>query len=258
MRARIVIILCWLFYLTCAFGQTDNTVYVKQFNGVDVGTKVANAQAACPSTSLPCILVLDPSLAGFPAGTMPTLNANVSLQDYRNGVPGVLRFTQSGTGVTALNFTTCFSSSYNIYDITYSVQLLSSGTLGFQFYVSGAYDTGSNYQQSIYYLALGSSAGNSAAGPSSGSNMDVTGSPGGTESVQNYSGTIRVYNVNSTTQPKPVSGELFNYGSSLSAAANKRNMAGMYGNLAALAGVRLFSSAASGFTGTATCIPVSQ
>jgi hypothetical protein len=78
-----------LFLAACAFGQTDSTLYVRQFPGSDVGTKVGNAAGACNANlSIPCILVLDPSLAVWPSGTMPTLAPNVSLWDFRSGVPG--------------------------------------------------------------------------------------------------------------------------------------------------------------------------
>ena len=68
--------------------QTDNTFYAKGFPGTDVGTKVSNAMNACsPNTAIPCIIIIDPSLAGYPAGTMPQLCTQCSLGDYRNGFP---------------------------------------------------------------------------------------------------------------------------------------------------------------------------
>jgi hypothetical protein len=86
MKSKGIIILLALLGAAIAFGQTDNTIYVKSFVGSNVGAKVAAAQSTCsPNTAIPCILILDPSLAAYPAGTMPTLNANVTLYDYRTG-----------------------------------------------------------------------------------------------------------------------------------------------------------------------------
>lgn len=88
MKARIFIILVFLLCLTNVFGQTDNTLYVRQFPGSTVAAKLTVAMNACnPSTVIPCILVLDPSLAAFPSGSMPSLCAQCSLADYRTGFP---------------------------------------------------------------------------------------------------------------------------------------------------------------------------
>lgn len=78
-----------LFASALAVAQNvDNTVYVKQFAGSDIGTKVANAQKSCtPNLSIPCYVVLDPSLAVFAAGTMPALCTNCHIVDWRNGGP---------------------------------------------------------------------------------------------------------------------------------------------------------------------------
>lgn len=86
---KVAIALFLLFPALCA-AQSDNTLYVKQFAGTTVGAKVTAAQASCnPNTIIPCILVIDPSLASWPAGTMPTLCAQCSLLDYRTGAANV-------------------------------------------------------------------------------------------------------------------------------------------------------------------------
>ena len=89
MRARVFILLVAALMLvaSCA-GQADNTFSAKSFKGATVGEKVAAAQTACwPDASIPCIIVIDPSLAAFPAGVMPTLCAQCTLQDWRGGTP---------------------------------------------------------------------------------------------------------------------------------------------------------------------------
>jgi hypothetical protein len=68
--------------------QTDNTVYVKQFPGSTVGARLSAAMAACSANrSIPCILVLDPSLSQLPAGTLPSVCPQCTLADYRYGNP---------------------------------------------------------------------------------------------------------------------------------------------------------------------------
>lgn len=86
MNWRIIIILGALLFGVYAFGQSDNMIHVKSFPGSTVGAKVAAAQATCnPDTNIPCILVIDASLKATVSGTMPTLCAQCTLDDYRGG-----------------------------------------------------------------------------------------------------------------------------------------------------------------------------
>jgi hypothetical protein len=80
---KTAIVLFLLASLPC-LAQTDNTFYAKQFQGGTVGAKVTAAQAACnTNTAIPCIIVLDPSLAVYPAGTMPVKCTQCIWNDYR-------------------------------------------------------------------------------------------------------------------------------------------------------------------------------
>jgi hypothetical protein len=80
-----------------SIGQTDNTFYVKEFPGLDVGTKISNAALSCSSNiAIPCILIIDPSLAATSPGVTPSLPSYISIEDYRNGALG----TQSGGNLT--------------------------------------------------------------------------------------------------------------------------------------------------------------
>lgn len=65
--------------------QSDSMIHVKEFPGVTVGDKVSAAMANCPKAPIPCILVIDASLAAAAPGTMPALCPNCSLEDYRDG-----------------------------------------------------------------------------------------------------------------------------------------------------------------------------
>jgi hypothetical protein len=109
-----------------AWCQSDNTLYVKLFPGATVAAKVAAAELACnANVSIPCILVLDPSLAGWAPGSMPILAANVSLEDYRAGSGGGL---QNGSGeyvVTAADPTGNFDSTAAIQAALYQAGLSS-------------------------------------------------------------------------------------------------------------------------------------
>lgn len=101
MKVRVVITLGFLLAIAAhlAAQNADNIVYVKQFPGTTVGTKVAAAQLACnPNTSIPCILVIDLSMATFPAGTMPTLCSQCALMDFRVGLSSVLTAGGAMTG----------------------------------------------------------------------------------------------------------------------------------------------------------------
>jgi hypothetical protein len=84
-KTAIALTLLLLASLPClCSAQTDNTFYAKQFPGVTVGQKVAAAQASCNSnTTIPCIIVIDPSLAVWQVGTMPAQCAQCSWDDYR-------------------------------------------------------------------------------------------------------------------------------------------------------------------------------
>jgi len=67
--------------------QVDNAVHVKAFPGATVGAKVTAAMASCTTNvAIPCILVIDPSLAGFAAGTLPVMCSHCYLADFRSGV----------------------------------------------------------------------------------------------------------------------------------------------------------------------------
>ena len=92
-----------LFSAMACVAQTDNTFYVKQFPGVTVGQKVTAAMQSCNVNAIiPCILVLDPSLAAYAQGTMPTLCSQCSLVDYRNGNPIALPSSAPLIGTNAL------------------------------------------------------------------------------------------------------------------------------------------------------------
>lgn len=89
MKTRALVLFGFAFILTVAHGQSDNAVHVKAFPGQSVGEKVAAAQLTCNSNPvIPCLLVVDPSLAGYAAGTMPTLCSHCYLIDWRNGPTG--------------------------------------------------------------------------------------------------------------------------------------------------------------------------
>jgi len=76
----------FLLLATCGVAQTDNTFYVKQFPGATVGIKATNAQLACnANVGMKCLIIFDPSLALYQAGTMPAKCAQCVWIDWRTG-----------------------------------------------------------------------------------------------------------------------------------------------------------------------------
>lgn len=90
MRKRFVLAMVFCLVSVCN-GQTDNTFYAKNFQGPTVGAKVSAAAASC-ITSIPCVIIIDPSLAAYPAGTLATFPSSISILDYRQPV------SMSGSG----------------------------------------------------------------------------------------------------------------------------------------------------------------
>jgi hypothetical protein len=62
--------------------QKSNTFQVDQQPGNTVADKTAAAQSHCRA-DIPCVLIFDPILAAFTAGSMPAQGANEIWQDYR-------------------------------------------------------------------------------------------------------------------------------------------------------------------------------
>lgn len=88
MKWRISIFAALIFAAMAATAQTDNTIYVRNFKGSTVADKLTAAMATCGTyVPVPCILVLDPSLAAFPKGTYPTLCSHCYLWDFTGGPP---------------------------------------------------------------------------------------------------------------------------------------------------------------------------
>lgn len=88
MKRCLAVLFVLAFVFPMARCQTDNTIYVRNFAGTTVGAKVGAAQLTCgPNINVPCILVLDPSMAAFQNGTMPTLCSHCYLWDFRSGPP---------------------------------------------------------------------------------------------------------------------------------------------------------------------------
>lgn len=82
--------------------QTDNTLYARNFPGKTVGQKVTEAQNACSADAIiPCLIVIDPSLAAFPTGTMPAKCTQCIWMDYRSAsTVGAVSSVKGTTGVT--------------------------------------------------------------------------------------------------------------------------------------------------------------
>jgi len=126
-----ILITLALFFPSLLAAQTDNTFFVKQFTGADVGTKISKALASCNSNAtIPCFIIVDPTLAGWPSGSMPSLPSNVFVEDFRFGLP----FNQIGKQFYADpngNGGTCTNCKWNpFWVIGEGGQSLSMGAMG--------------------------------------------------------------------------------------------------------------------------------
>ncbi|HTW62485.1 MAG TPA: hypothetical protein VMD55_11800 [Terracidiphilus sp.] len=103
-----VLILC----ASLAHAQsTAAPIHVSSFPGSDIGAKTLNAMATCnPSPNVPCVLVLDSPLASTPAGVLPPLCPQCSIQDQR--------FVERPAG-TAGNPPTLLPSDTSVLDARY-------------------------------------------------------------------------------------------------------------------------------------------
>ena len=212
---------------------------------------------------------------GFPTATNTYYAANVapSFMEVVNGrlsvyadsgkTPGAAYtptkvwstgITQTGAATAEIDFTTCFSSSFEDYDISWAITLLGTGSLGFQMNTGSGYDTGSNYAQSRGFFNPISSATLQGSG-TTGANFDLGGSSGyGSNTAGYYTGTIRLRSVNSTTNYKSIDG--FMEDGATGAVPVGLTTFGSYKSTSALTAFRLVSNAT--FTGSVTCTPVAK
>lgn len=86
MKAKIAVFALLLASVS-ALAQSDGMVHVKSFPGSTVGQMMTNAMLSCPSAPVPCIVVLDASLAAYPSGSLPSACPNCSVVDFRTGWP---------------------------------------------------------------------------------------------------------------------------------------------------------------------------
>jgi hypothetical protein len=132
-------------------------VSAKAFPDDTVGLKVSDAMAnACnPSTSVTCVIVIEPELAVFPAGSLPTPNARTVILDYRSPTLGPqIAFNGSATLVP-------FVASFNGGTVTNPIVLpggsvsapsLGVGTTNLGFWRSGANNIALVVAGTSYYV----------------------------------------------------------------------------------------------------------
>lgn len=94
-----------LLFAPLGHAQSDSSIHVKAFPGSTVGEKVSNAMLTCPVAPVPCILVIDGSLAAAATGTIPNMCGNCYLDDYRTGPPTGASYpgvTSNGLGLNII------------------------------------------------------------------------------------------------------------------------------------------------------------
>lgn len=124
MKSRILLSFALLFGAVTLHAQTDNTVYARMFRGNTVGAKVTAAQLTCGTNPVvPCLIVIDPSLAAYATGVLPTLCSHCFLVDFRNGWPG-----GGGGGSGFLPLTA--GATFPLSGVLYGIGTSFTGTMG--------------------------------------------------------------------------------------------------------------------------------
>lgn len=143
---------CVLAFSAAAFSQRVNTQSVSQFPGLTVASKTAAAQAAC-NPSLPCTLIFDADLAGYPQGSMPGRGGNEAWWDY------------SHTGQTLYNGSPVGGAGGTPSGSTNFVQVANGGAFGsdakFQWDLTNhklAIDLGAGSDSDVFAVKIGDQA----------------------------------------------------------------------------------------------------
>jgi hypothetical protein len=99
MKRFLLVALLFVAALPCS-AQRVNTFYAREFVGATQGQKIQQAQAQC-NASMTCVIVLDPDLALYAAGTIPAKCASCVWVDYRSTNP--FSVSTSGGAVVELD-----------------------------------------------------------------------------------------------------------------------------------------------------------
>jgi hypothetical protein len=87
------------FFLLCslAFGQSENSIHVKDFPGTTLDEKLSAAAKSC-NQGLPCVLIVDASLAALPSGAIHASCDRCVVEDFRSAPPGSMTGIQVPPG----------------------------------------------------------------------------------------------------------------------------------------------------------------
>ena len=172
------------------------------------------------------------------------------------GAPGLILLEEhTATNSTSLQFTTCFTSSYDEYKIEI-VNLLpasNSVTFNLNFSTNGgtSYDTGSNY--SVYALRYTGTTSTAAGG--AGKNAidlnDSTGNNLGNAAADAFLGSYTISNVNSSTQYKILQGQATSV--TPAPTLNTATMGGIYVVTTAVNAFEITASSGNLTSGTVRC-----
>ena len=168
--------------------------------------------------------------------------------------------THSGSAVSSLDFTSCLSSSFDNYEIRFTITTVggSGNPLGLRFSGNGGstWDTGASYHAGRYFVGVQNDSSNVVQAGTSGTVASVTGNDTDTPgSGLTYAGFIRVYGVNSSAN-KLLTGQ--STGNVISGSdAFFSTFGGSYVSSGAINAVQL-AYPSSTFTGSATCAPLNQ
>jgi len=168
--------------------------------------------------------------------------------------------SQTVSGVTEIDFTTCITSAARDYDVRIdNLQITGSGVqVGIQFSTNGGstYDTASNYNESRSWSQMLGGGGNGFSNPGAGSYLDVSGNPDTYSTGEFANITYRLYYPLNTTNYKQIkwSGTTGNGTSN----AWSSDAAGTYVSTSAVNAFRIYAGGTATLAGSVTCQPLAQ
>lgn len=85
-RLYTALLFAWFLIVAAACSSTAQTLNLSQFPGNSIGAKITAAQnTGCSTdTNVTCMIRIDPEMSVFAQGTIPTLNSNVWVIDFRS------------------------------------------------------------------------------------------------------------------------------------------------------------------------------
>jgi len=217
-------------------------------------TSVAGLTGAVPGQGTDSKVLTAGTFSGSTGVTLCTdANGGATTSGCSGGGSGALVLVESHTASSssALNFTSCFSSTYNDYMIRF-VQLRNDTTdvtLELQVHGSGGYDTGTNYGWVNFGWVAGGTGQN---GANSGQNFVALAQHWDSELSSSYNGQLNIFNPLPGTNVTQMTG-LFSYYSHSNSTFEGITLNATYLQTVAVDGFRVLPSSGLLTSGTVLC-----